>query len=488
MLEQSVGSEGRPEATVDEEPDAREVARLERLLAARSQERRELHDELARTTALLRDALGRFAHVAPPPALPRDAPGTHAANQDTSPDGSHDALERLRAERDAAVAQALEAEASRAETAFRLDETLGHLLAERASHAEQAALFGTVRGLRARTAEAEEALAVADARVLLGEQDLVQAREQTRALEAQHQEAAERFEFELLHLRGALASEGAQVEHAQIELALARDTSALEVSSLRGERDGLSARVDEGESAFTVIYERLARAERNLAETSDKLARARTEQAEQQLLNQAQKALAGAGQSKQLERARELHRTLRLTLEELRAPLHDLATTVHSVAAGSAAASSVPAGSEVTEESTVPAMVIPPDALDAIERKLGVSERRIQELEAQLAARPRDSSSPASAPDFLARDSKLSADFGTARDPKLSALKGELIDVRANATRLADDLTKERARRRKLAVTVRALQAATESGESPAPWIEDLLSILAEGATVPPLR
>ena len=70
---------------------------------------------------------------------------------------------------------------------------------------------------------------------------------------------------------------------------------------------------------------------------------------------------------------------------------------------------------------------------------------------------------------------------------EISTLKGELIDVRANAARLSDDLAKERARRRKMAVTVRALQAAADSGEAPGPWIEELVSVINEGgSSLPP--
>jgi hypothetical protein len=117
-------------------------------------------------------------------------------------------------------------------------------------------------------------------------------------------------------------------------------------------------------------------------------------------------------------------------------------------------------------------MALPPDAepgevafgasREALERRAAESERRVQELEAMLAGRM--------AP----------------RDTGLAALKGELVDVRANAARVADDLAKERARRRKLAVTVRAMQAAAESGENTAPWLDELIGILNEGASIPP--
>jgi hypothetical protein len=70
----------------------------------------------------------------------------------------------------------------------------------------------------------------------------------------------------------------------------------------------------------------------------------------------------------------------------------------------------------------------------------------------------------------------------------VATLKGELIDTRVDAARLSDDLSRERTRRRRLAVTVRALQAASESGEAIVPWIDELMRILNEGASLPPER
>jgi hypothetical protein len=119
------------------------------------------------------------------------------------------------------------------------------------------------------------------------------------------------------------------------------------------------------------------------------------------------------------------------------------------------------AAAESRADTTVPGLAIDFDALEGLEQKARTSDARVQELEAMLAGR-------------------------MSRDAGLSSLKGELIDVRASATRLSDDLAKERSRRRKLGATVRALEAANQSGESVGPWIEELLELLSEGASIPP--
>lgn len=443
MLEPSAASDLPSDLDSHGEEPSLEVTRLEAMLAARSRERRDLHGELARTTALLREAISRFAEL---PAASAPAPLAAAPSREDD-----DTLSRLRAERDAAVAQALEAEARAAETAFRLDEALGHLLAGQRAQSDEAALQGTVRGLAARAAETEEALATAEARLLLGEEDLRDAKERSRRLERELQEASERFELTLMQ-----AQSNAQAELARAEQREGAARTAL--AELRGERDGQRARAEECEHALAAAQTRRTRAELQLAEAAGKLAEARAEYAEQQLLAQAQAAEFAMRVAGPAERAD----TLRRALEEVRPPLSDFAAAVKDVVQGRLDVSSVPARSELTEEPTMPGIAAPSADLDALERRLEASERRVQELEAMLAGRM------------------------TARDPQLSTLKGELIDVRANATRLADDLSKERARRRKLAVTVRALQAASESGEDPAPWLEELIALINEGATVPP--
>lgn len=455
MLEPSAGSDARSD-TVDAVGSAEsahsvslEVARLEDLLSARARERRELHGELQRTTALLRDALARFA------SLPTLGAASAVGEPPAVAPVDDDVLASLRAERDAAASQALEAEARAAETAFRLDEALGHLLCAQRAPAQDASIEGKARGFRARAAEAEEALAVAEARLVLSEDDLRVANERSRRFASELQQAGEQCELELLRMRSYAASESQRM------LALHAAGDAV-IAGLRGERDGVRARSDECELALTAAQAWLVRTERSLADTAGELAEAHAQYAELQIVSQAQAAQLAAVETRRVDRAV----ALRGMWSELRSPLQELAAAVQSVVTqpGAAAGSSVPGHSELTEEPTMPGVALPIEALDAIERKLEASEHRVQELEAMVAGRM------------------------AARDPQLSTLKGELIDVRANATRLADDLAKERTRRRKLGVTVRALQAASESGEDAAPWLEEIIALINESATVPPPR
>jgi predicted nucleic acid-binding Zn-ribbon protein len=258
------------------------------------------------------------------------------------------------------------------------------------------------------------------------------------------------------------------------------------LSVARGHAQGLRARADESEQALSGVRARALRAEHAAREALDKLVVARAEAAERQVEGQAatqrarelQQELATAEQSgRQLQnevqrvrealnalqgehrqRLQELHGTLKATRE---AAL-ELGASVIDVVSGARTPATAPEA-EVSEELTVPGTSLGFEAVEALEKKLQVSEARVQELEAALAGR-------------------------ASREVGVSTLKGELIDVRASAARVADDLAKERARRRKIGVTVRALQAASESGEDVAPWVEEVLAILAEGATIPPPR
>ncbi|HEX7478292.1 MAG TPA: hypothetical protein VF331_10835 [Polyangiales bacterium] len=503
------------------EPD--EVLRLERLLVASSRNRRALAHEIDRRSALLREVLeriGELEHDLAPPVAPEPSPASRSASADPCVELRAE-LDDARAERSTAVARALEAEAARAETAFRLDEALGHLSAGRgkapgadpsaleAAALEQAELLGTARGLRARLAEAEEALGVAEARVVLAEQDLAEARARARGLERELNEAQERFELELLQARGDRDTQEAHAADLFTTLAGAQ-----------GECSGGSARADEAERAFVQARTRAQRAERSLQDAIEKLEGLRAESAEVVLAAHSRSSRITeitADLSAERDAARELRAELahkeavhdalqaalasrdehvdqlaaklhdlqsaqaaaqtglavvsaaavmRKALSDVRAPLQDLSAALHGIVLGARESSGGGVGDspQMTEEPTVPGLPILLEAPAGWEQQQAAAQARIDELQAQLAGRIRMSM----------------------RDTGLSALKGELIDVRASAARLADDLAKERSRRRKFAVTVRAMQAAAESGESPVPWIDELVSLLNDGATLPP--
>lgn len=565
-----------------------EVERLEQLLLEQARERRELAGELERRSELLRDACARLTELGPRVA---EAASEHA-------------VRTIRDERDAAVARAVEAELARAEATFRVDELMSQLLGTGRTLAE----IGpgpTERKLAARVAELDEQKQMAEARLLLLEDELAQERAHAAQIARERVEASERLEFELGQAR--MWAETAQQKLA--ELADAR-------GALLGERDGTRARLEEAERALYSAQERAVRALRQNGELKDKLETERAERATQSTrLNaqalqieelrgelererthradatsafvnresslaevmtelereRAQRAeaassyaaleaanhelrgelerertqsaettsalaareaeleelrseldlersqhsarqtglaeveatlaeLQGEVEAKQLQisastkaiaardaeiaelraaRAQlgaaeptrrgdashqEQLETLRACLLELRRPLAELENDLGRIAAGEDPASG---------EATTRKIVIDQETLSALDEQIRQKDTRIEELENALAAE---------------RQARVAASTVSPadREARVATLKGELIDVRANATRLSDDLTRERTRRRKMAVTVRALQAASESGESLGPWIEELLALINEGASLPP--
>lgn len=233
---------------VDErDQGAADLSRLEALLTERAQENSRLRGDLARLTVLLRDRLSHHGEVsASIPAAQRE-------------------LESLRVARDEAVARALEAELGRAEANFRADEVLGHLRLAETSAGTQASpqaspddsrrdqdqqldlanarLSGTARGLASALAEAEDARDTAQAKLLLVEQDLNDAVARGRLLEREAAEGRDQLELAMLMARGQ-------------EPPVERPDQSSESDALRGEVNGLRARVDEGERAFGGIAAR----------------------------------------------------------------------------------------------------------------------------------------------------------------------------------------------------------------------------------------
>jgi hypothetical protein len=557
-----------------------EVARLEQLLRDQTRERRELAQELERRSALLRDACTRLTELGPKVA---EAASEHA-------------VRAIRDERDAAVARAVEAEVARAEATFRVDELMGQLLGTGRT-LEEIGPGPVERALTAKVADLEEQKQMADARLLLLEDELAQERAHSASIARERVEANERLEFELGQSR-------LWAETAQLKLAELLDARG----ALLGERDGLRARMEEAERALGAAQERLSRASRQGVELKDKLEteraeratqltrtsaqslqleelraeleRVRRERAEAQTSNDALEASLGVLRDEiereraqnadgasalvareaeleelraELERERSHSSARKVGLAEIEATLAEvqaevetkqlqIAASTKALAARDAelaelrealeaeraargtletqlAAARVPAsvreaaqqeqletlracllelrlplleldselsriaqGKSRSSEAgdTARKIIVDMETLSALDEQIRQKDLKIEELEAALAAEQKariaaQSMSPAE------RDARV-----IARDQSVATLKGELIDVRANATRLSDDLTRERARRRKMAVTVRALQAASESGESLGPWIEELLSLINEGTSLPP--
>lgn len=272
----------------DEEQESqqhtRDVDRLEAALSDRARELRELRAELERRSVLIRDVTTRWE------ALPQ---ATHAPDPTSSATDSA----KLVAERDAAVARALDAEVAAMEARFRVDELAGHLAGAGAQPVDQSAELaqrdGAVRGLRSRLAETEDARDHAEARLMLAEQDLEDARARVDALRRDAFEIGERLEVEALQARtaagdlararGELLGLGHRADEAERALQASRD----ELTAVRAMDEQLQKRVSlalaERDAARGVIE--LGRAERDaaLAEASrlrDQVASLRAEVAE----------------------------------------------------------------------------------------------------------------------------------------------------------------------------------------------------------------
>ncbi len=202
----------------DMEQHGRDVERLESALSARVRDVRSMEAELERRAILIRDLTARWETMPP-------APGDTSQHR-------HGDEAQVTAARDAAIARALDAEAAALELRFRLDELAGHLsgiesTSQAALLAQLAQHEGALRGVRSRLAEAQDAQDRAEARLMLTEHDLEDARAECGVLRRQRLELGERLEIEALRAR----------------------TAEAEVAKLRGELLGVRARADEAERA-----------------------------------------------------------------------------------------------------------------------------------------------------------------------------------------------------------------------------------------------
>jgi hypothetical protein len=369
-----------------------EVEQLEKLLAARSRELQEQRAEAARVRGLLRDAVERFERSVAAAAEPLVA--------------------EMRRERDQAVARALEAEAARADTRFRLDEVMGHLAAAGAAEGALpgeridvtcARLAGTVRGLVSALAEAQEGTEVLHARLMLAEQDIAELRADRRALERELAEAREQLELALMKSRRLSERFQGGLEGAS-------------AAALRGELQGTRARALEAESACIAAAARMDELKQELANQSqvrseaedaraagvaarllleDELARTRDELATARATLQRgedERELAAQSQARQLEAARtrgsdqlaraESHAE---ALRETRQQWGELAGALKAVLHSTATLSGFERDAS-SEDATQPGVPGPLEALEGLHLQLAASERRTHRLESRLAS------------------------------------------------------------------------------------------------------
>jgi chromosome segregation ATPase len=451
-----------PETPVDEE-----LSRLEALLYARTQHGRELARELARCDRLLREALERIPSLA------------------------SSELQALRRGYDAAVERAIEAEVGRAELTFALDETRTQLTAAPTPWSSGAVVGqkAAAPGVYARVAQLEEAEGNLHARLVLAEQDREGSQQRVKELTRELLELNERAELLLSReraLQGAL-DQRTQREHV-----------------LRAEQRGVSARADETELAFKSAYARMQQLDQRASDAKARVAEARAEAAERLVLVQAhaarieelqralgleqqevrslraqvaatvsaqqqQTAAREADEAQWAERVRDLAEReqssaatvvssdtkLRALLSNLKKPLHELDASLDQLGPNARVLQVAEAlHSEATEPGTAYGAANDPSLVE----QLRVRERQVAELEAALAR------------------------YGQSPSTVGLAAPG----ARTEVMRLTDELARERTRRRRLGVTVRALQAASETGEAIDPWIQELVTILSEGVSLRP--
>jgi chromosome segregation ATPase len=465
-----LGSETKAPEPETPEPRESEFARVEALLALRTRSFGSLQQELDRRDRLLREALDRISTV------------------------SSAEIAALRSRYDTAADRAVEAELARAELRFALDETRAQLTA--APHAGPVRASTDAPALYARVTELQQAEEELKARLKQTERDRDAAAARNRDLERKAHEAAE------------LLAAATRQEHAVRAAASSRE------HALRGERAGLQARLAETERAWQSAAVRQRKLTQRGEELEIKLSEVKTERSEVALLAHARSTrvseLEQALSVEQLqvrslraqitaqteaseaerERLQERVRTLEAreqlperanadmpgsSTQQLNEFLTTLEQPLRQLDAALDNLQPVPRAHPVTHalrsEPEVDATLTANETRDArdayFNEQLASAARRIHELEAALLAKTR--AAPAAAPATATASSR------TAPPPP-----------RTEAGRLVEDLAKERARRRKLAVTVRALQAASESGEAVGPWIEDLVDILAEGGSLPP--
>ncbi|HTU60087.1 MAG TPA: hypothetical protein VMF89_16660 [Polyangiales bacterium] len=331
----------------------------------------------------------------------------------------------LRAGYDAAVARAIEAEVARAELTFALDETRTQLTAA----APSASVVNVVNVVN------------------VGDTPSVYARA------ADHSEQADAL-HRAVSERAALAAEN---------LALRARFEAL-----RGELNGVRARLGESEEAWLAAVGQTQKAHQRVTSTQDRISELRVESAELTLLAQTRAA-----------RIAELTQAAAFDQQEIRTlRAQVVAANAAQVAQGEAREADRQLWAERLQKHEEGEQEAWKSAASAVARSetrlrefLGSLGTPLRELDAVLDALNSQGAQP---PETAPASFDVSPD-GRTQEPKESkAASGP------GGRRIADELAQERDRRTKLVAAVRALQAATQSGEPTKPWIEELVELVAE--------
>jgi SAM-dependent methyltransferase len=258
----------------------KEVQRLEEALNERSTEVRSLRAELERRGALVRDLIEqtRMREL----AIAQEQKARTAEPQEASSEvrtagdlPSADAeIAKLRAERDAAIGRALDAEVARVEAQLHIDELSGFVatssikppVAEEAPEKASEESTDEVRALRSLVAEMDEAKTETETRLASSQEQLVIAQERYRDLESQLREANERTD--------AFRS----LESVTEELKSTRR----EVGELKGAESTLRMRLFEAESSLARELRNAEEMEKKKAEREAQLERLAKELSERQ--------------------------------------------------------------------------------------------------------------------------------------------------------------------------------------------------------------
>jgi hypothetical protein len=241
--------------------------------------------------------------------------------------------------------------------------------------------------------------------------------------------------------------------------------------ALRGELNGTRARLSEAESAWQAAQAHAHKQGQRITTTQERVDQLRAESAELTLLAQSRAA-----------RIAELSQATALDQQEIRTLRAQVtAASVAQVAQGEARDADRQLWTERVQQHEEREQAAWNAAASAVARSesrlrefLGSLGTPLRELDAALdalnPAGERTQAAPASALFDMSADS---------RPPASAAPAGDSAAAPAGSKRIADELAQERDRRTKLVAAVRALQAATQSGEPTKPWIEELVELVA---------
>jgi DNA repair exonuclease SbcCD ATPase subunit len=237
----------------------------------------------------------------------------------------------------------------------------------------------------------------------------------------------------------------------------------------RGELNGLRARVLESELAWQSAFAQGQKLQQRFGSTQDRVNELRSESAEVTLLAQTRAARIG-----------ELTQSAAFDQQEIRTLRAQVsAATAAQVAQGEARESDRQLWSERLRQHEEREQAAWSAAAAAVARSearlrefLGSLERPLRQLDASL-----DTLGTAGRTE--AAPSAPVIDVSTATSTTPATADASSLPA-PNGRRIPDELANERDRRTKLVAAVRALQAATQSGEPTTPWIEELVELVSE--------